>query len=580
MISEWKEQVQGKAAMSRVTEKKPVLISILLSILILSASLCLVSQTYALDTDRVEVTEETPSACYGPSICANVSSNQINLGESVTVEGHISPPEPNCTIRVTFTRPDYTWIDQYVLTDAETGEFNVTQKLDMAGFWNVFPIRGHISDRLYVNVTDPENPLAPVPTTVPLPPFKTNYAVLTIAAIAIAIAIIAIIVGRSDRTRKISSLRLAVQIGLICLIFFGVFIDHQNIPVPAEQISPHEYLVGTSFLGPLPDGLTFPVFGCWYPCGRTVTCPLWPIQTYIYPFWDAGRGWGVDYVIPGIERLALVFGIVIISSILLGRFWCGWVCPFGLYLDGITRIRKAVGIKHRNFSAKFNQRFHQLAYVILALMIILSIVFGSQAIFGTQLIAGTENGGVINTYFSAPFCQVCPMKPLCLLFEGATGVMKFEWITETTTGQLWHMGQYLTSLNLFILIIVTIAAFFFRRSWCRICPLGALIALFNRFPPFKWISGVRLDKKEEKCNKCGVCKRVCPTQVTEVYEYKGGDVTTSQCLLCLRCVEMCPQEDCLHFKVAGKTVFKSRNWLANKSAVGNLEKEVTNNEVK
>jgi ferredoxin-type protein NapH len=88
-----------------------------------------------------------------------------------------------------------------------------------------------------------------------------------------------------------------------------------------------------------------------------------------------------------------------------------------------------------------------------------------------------------------------------------------------------------------------------------------LIAFFNRFPPFKWISGVRLEKAEEKCTKCGICKRVCPTQVTEVYEEKGGDVTVSNCILCLRCVEMCPYEDCLKFKVAGKTVCKSRNWL-------------------
>ena len=36
------------------------------------------------------------------------------------------------------------------------------------------------------------------------------------------------------------------------------------------------------------------------------------------------------------------------------------------------------------------------------------------------------------------------------------------------------------------------------------------MALFNRYPPFKWVSGVRLSKTEEKCNKCGICKRVCP----------------------------------------------------------------------
>jgi ferredoxin-type protein NapH len=77
---------------------------------------------------------------------------------------------------------------------------------------------------------------------------------------------------------------------------------------------------------------------------------------------------------------------------------------------------------------------------------------------------------------------------------------------------------------------------------------------------------VRLDKTEEKCTKCGICKRVCPTQVKEVYENKGGDVTTSNCILCLRCVEMCPEDGCLKFKAAGKTVVKSRNWLGKKAS--------------
>jgi ferredoxin-type protein NapH len=241
-----------------------------------------------------------------------------------------------------------------------------------------------------------------------------------------------------------------------------------------------------------------------------------------------------------------------------------------LYVDIISRVRKALRIKHRLFSDGFNEKFHQLSYVILALILILSVVFGAQAIAGTQIVPGTETGGFVNTYFSAPFCQVCPMKPLCMLSETSVGILRPEWVLGTTTGQFWQLGQYVTSLNLLILALVTAAAFFFRRSWCRICPLGGLIALFNRFPPFKWISGVRLDKVKEKCTKCGVCKRVCPTQVTTVYEKEDGDVTTSQCILCLRCVEMCPQEDCLKFKFVGKTVVKSRNWLNNKSGNGQV----------
>jgi ferredoxin-type protein NapH len=500
------------------------------------------------------------TGCYGPHITGDVSATEVNLHENVTVTGEVCPAEPNVTVRVTFTRPDYTWIDCFVITDS-AGKFSVTQELDMIGYWNIFPILGHMCDRLHTNVTDPTNPSVPLPTP-NLPAYKPNYSIIAAATVTMSVGVVAVTTGRKNKTKNISSLRLFVQIGVIFLIFTGIFVDHQFIPVPAEQIAPHEFLVTDNVLGvPMPDGIPLPILACYYPCQRTITCPLWQAQTYFYPFWNAGRGWGVNYEASGLTRLAIVFGAVILASIILGRFWCGWICPFGLYLDVITRIRKALKIRHRSFSYGFNKKFHQLSYVILALIIILSVIFGSQAIAGAQIVPGTEKGGFVYQYFSAPFCQVCPMKPLCIFLQTSVGMMRPEWITGVTTGQFYQLGFYLTSLNVFVIGLVTVAAFFFRRSWCRICPLGGLIGLFNRFPPFKWISGVRLHKVEEKCTKCGVCKRVCPTQVTEVYEYKGGDVTTSQCLLCLRCVEMCPYEGCLNFKVAGKTVFKSRNWL-------------------
>jgi len=109
-------------------------------------------------------------SCYGSHITANISKNQININENVTVTGQICPPAPNATVRIAFTRPDYTWVEQYILADNVTGEFSATQNLDMAGYWNIFPIYGHMCDRLYANVTDPAaNPLAPLPT-VHLPP--------------------------------------------------------------------------------------------------------------------------------------------------------------------------------------------------------------------------------------------------------------------------------------------------------------------------------------------------------------------------------------------------------------------------
>jgi formate hydrogenlyase subunit 6/NADH:ubiquinone oxidoreductase subunit I len=72
---------------------------------------------------------------------------------------------------------------------------------------------------------------------------------------------------------------------------------------------------------------------------------------------------------------------------------------------------------------------------------------------------------------------------------------------------------------------------------------------------------LRLNKNGEKCTKCGICQRVCPLQVTEVYDKKDGDIQTTMCTVCLRCVEMCPEKDCLTLKFAGQMVWGSRNWL-------------------
>ncbi|HUK84312.1 MAG TPA: 4Fe-4S binding protein [Candidatus Acidoferrum sp.] len=417
---------------------------------------------------------------------------------------------------------------------------------------------------MFAQVTDPANPNPTAPPSAITLAYHPNYNVFGATAALVSLGVITAVLGARKKNIKISSFRLLFQIGVLFLIFFGIFIDHQYLSLPVEELSPHSSLVATSALGiSLPDGLPVPFFGCYYPCGRTVTCALWQIQTYLYPFFNVGGGWGVHYDSTGLARLAIVFGVVIVAAVILGRVFCGWVCPFGLYLDLMTRLRKVLNVKRRNFSDKFNERFHQLGYLILALVIIISIIFGSQAIVGTQLVPGTQKGGFVYNYFSAPFCQVCPMKPFCMLADVGLGLQRPEWITQTTGGAFYQLGFYLTSENLIILAVVTIAAFFFRRSWCRICPLGALIALFNRFPPFKWISGVRLNKQSEKCTKCGICKRVCPTQDKEVYEQKNGDVASSQCIWCLRCVEMCPYEDCLQFKFAGKTICKSRNWLIN-----------------
>jgi ferredoxin-type protein NapH len=395
------------------------------------------------------------------------------------------------------------------------------------------------------------------------PQIVNSLLIDTIIVGVIFAGVLAILIWVRNRTERVSALRLFVQIACVALIFIGLILGPFNPPqfFPLGR-APRDVLVSNNIFGvPFPDGLTLPVLACYYPSGRSVTCPIWQMQSYIFPFYDVGKGWDYFYTTPGLERIAIVFVLLIMMSIILGRLFCGWICPFGLYMDLMIRLRKVFRKPHRSFSVKTNKALSQLRYVIIASFLVISVILGSQALFGTQLVPQTQTNGYVTDYFNAPFCLICPMRPLCVLGESAVGYMNASYVFSKTTGVLAEAGYYVTSINIIALILVTATALAFRRFWCRICPLGGLTALFSTFTPFKQVALTKLQKDEEKCTKCGVCKRVCPTQVTEVYEEKGGNVTVSKCMLCFRCVEMCPYQDTLKVKFAGKTVFRSRNWL-------------------
>lgn len=257
--------------------------------------------------------------------------------------------------------------------------------------------------------------------------------------------------------------------------------------------------------------------------------------------------------------MLLVVGVILLMTIPLGRFFCGWLCPFGFYMDLISQLRKATRIRYRLIPEQLNDALNRLRYAILAFFLILPFVLGPIADWQYQF----------SYFLTGPFKPISillgPLEPIIVPWTSLTNIngiyLSYPYVTPISfySGATYTGIADLVWINALIFVALTaVGSYFIRRSWCRFCPTGSsLTAKFRG----KSSAVLYLSKDEEKCTKCGICKRVCPVQVQEVYDQKGGKITTSMCILCLRCVEMCPYESTLKVKIGSKTIFRSRNWL-------------------
>ena len=283
--------------------------------------------------------------------------------------------------------------------------------------------------------------------------------------------------------------------------------------------------------------------------------------TYIRFVIQAASLAAVYYLFTYPVRPLYIVAFILIMTLVLGRFFCGWICPFGLYMDVLTLIRKGLKIRYRIIPDKLNKLLHNLRYAIIGFFLVLAVIlYIIDTPATTKELTLTALG--LSGVFEQMYLLLGPVVPLIVPWEGPLEIggiyFSFPYIREV---MLYSGENFATVAALIFLALVFVGSFFIRRSWCRFCPTGISLAVVNKLKGFKWAPVLHLDKNETKCTKCGICKRVCPVQVTEVYEEKGGKIMTSMCMLCLRCVEMCPYEDCLRLNLGGKTVFKSRNWL-------------------
>jgi len=217
---------------------------------------------------------------------------------------------------------------------------------------------------------------------------------------------------------------------------------------------------------------------------------------------------------------------------LFGRAWCGWVCPLGAMTDFMNGVRKLFGGAALRVPRSLNRFFGNLAQFLLIISLGISALIVLPALGASG----------VNDALYLVYCQICPARLAFPLLGGVNPC----WY-DTTNG----ITIFMTIVG-WLFLGFFFAGFLVPRLWCRVCAVGAFMSYFNRGALFT------LEKRVPRCSFCGTCERVCPLDIERVYrERERRIVTDADCTLCLRCVEACPEKDCLEAKLVGLRVARS-----------------------
>ncbi len=189
---------------------------------------------------------------------------------------------------------------------------------------------------------------------------------------------------------------------------------------------------------------------------------------------------------------------IVVLTILVGRAFCGWICPFGTihhvvgWLVGARRAERRIdGNRYRPING--------LKYLLLAGML-------------TAAIAGSLQAGLLD--------------PIALLARSLTTTVWPLLTWSSVRPPVFHLAWVIAAIFLVLVGIDGVAPRFFCRA---LCPLGATLGVLSRFS--LW----RIDRDPEKCTDCDLCLRGC-----EGAADPQADLRKAECYACMNCLDDCP----------------------------------------
>lgn len=212
--------------------------------------------------------------------------------------------------------------------------------------------------------------------------------------------------------------------------------------------------------------------------------------------------------------------IVIITAPLLGRVFCGYICPMGTTIDGADKL-----LRHQN-NKNSSKRLFRIKYIVLFFLI-------GAAIPGISFLFISSPISLITRFYGLLFLPVVTL----IIHKTLSIIQPLIETVELDNFLFLDIPLLRFSSRLFIL------AFFFPvftlakmcpRFWCRyICPSGAILAIFSMSPIFR-------RKVSDRCNHCGRCVNSCP--MNAINPNRPEETDHRECILCRNCEKICPEK--------------------------------------
>ena len=227
--------------------------------------------------------------------------------------------------------------------------------------------------------------------------------------------------------------------------------------------------------------------------------------------------------------------LILVPTLFLGRFFCGWICPMGTLQHFVGNMPSEAKRGKQRIEANRYKRWQTGKYVVLIAGLV-------AALFGSAVIGWIDPFSLLVRSFGLsllPAFNFAAQTVLTPLEHSHIGAIKATGETLHTilhyTVLYLRQPHYAQGVFLGILFIAILAASLrVTRLWCRaICPLGALLGAVSRW------SVLGLHKDPAACDHCNRCLLHC----------QGGDDPIggvpwrkAECLMCMNCVGVCPQD--------------------------------------